>query len=64
MRNLKFVPTTELYSLWAFSKEMLSFWSNADENIEKYYKQISDEIMDEINGRVDALFHELSHLLE
>lgn len=55
----------ELYSLWAFSKDMLTFWANSTEpNIEKYYKTISDEIMDEINGRIEGLFPNLTYLIE
>jgi len=63
MNDLKTVPTTELYSLWAFSKDMLSFWKDSDKDIEKYYKTISDSLMDEINARIEILYPELNYLI-
>jgi hypothetical protein len=64
MENLKSLPTAELYALWSFSKQMLSFWMNCDKSIEKYYKTVSDDLMNEINRRIEILYPELSHLIE
>jgi len=58
MNDLKTLPTTELYS-----RDMLTFWKGSDKNIEKYYKTISDSLMDEINARIEILYPELNHLI-